>query len=64
MKVIASNTSSRLMTQLAQRLNLGRILEGTFGTGAMTAGYKRATPKTGWTTEQLLAMSAAKSFYN
>mgnify|MGYP001038399534 CR=1 FL=1 len=64
MKATASNTSNRLMTQLAQRLNLGRILEGTYGTGAMTAGYQREARKASWTTEQLLAMSAAKSFYN
>ncbi|MGB3769398.1 MAG: hypothetical protein WA947_22800 [Phormidesmis sp.] len=64
MKATASSTSNRLMTQLAQRLNLGRILEGTYGTGVMTAGYRREAPKTSWTTEQLLAMSAAKSFYN
>ncbi len=44
MKATASNTSNRLMTQLAQRLNLGRILEGTYGTGAMTAGYQREAP--------------------
>lgn len=64
MKATVSNTHNSLITQLAQRLNLARILEGTYGTGAMTAGYKRETPKTSWTTEQLLAMSAAKSFYN
>ena len=64
MKATASNSSSRLITELAQRLNLGRVLEGTYGIGALSAGYKRAARKSGWTTEQLLAMSAAKSFYN
>lgn len=64
MESTASNTSHRLMKQLAQRLNLSRVLEGTYGIGVMTADYKRAAYKTGWTTEQLLSMSAAKSFYN
>ena len=64
MRTTANSPSNRFMAQLAQRLNLGRILEETYGMGAMTAGYKRETPQASWTTEQLLVMSTAKSFYN
>ncbi len=64
MKATTSTNSAYTIAQLAQRLNLGRVFEGTYGSGAMTAGYKRETKKAGWTTDQLLAMSAAKSFYN
>jgi len=56
--------SAYTITQLAQRLNLGKVLEGTYGAGAMTEGYKRAAKKASWTTDQLLTLSAAKSFYN
>lgn len=64
MKTTAVNNSAYTITQLAQRLNLGRVLEGAYGAGVMTAGYKRAAKKDSWSTNQLLAMSAAKSFYN
>ena len=63
MKIAASNTTYSVISQLAQRLNLGRILEGTYGAGVM-GNDSQKTQKAGWTTEQLLAMSAAKSFYN
>ncbi len=64
MKATTCNASAYTIAQLAQRLNLGKILEGTYGAGVMTANYQRASKKAGWTTEQLLTMSAAKSFYN
>jgi len=64
MEFTASNISRQTLTQLAHRLSLGKVLEGAYGAGVMTAHYKRAARKTEWTTEQLLAMSAAKSFYN
>ena len=64
MKATASNTSRRTMTQLAQRLHLGRVLESCFGSGVMTAGYKRQSHKTGWTVAQLVSFAEAKSFYN
>ena len=64
MKATASIQSAYTITRLAHRLNLGRVLEGTYGVGAMTAGYKREAKKAGWTTDQLLTMSAGKSFYN
>lgn len=64
MKATTAHPSAYTIAQISQRLSLGRILEGTYGVGAMTEGYKREAKKAGWTTEQLLAMSAAKSFYN
>lgn len=64
MKAIASNTSRYTFTQLCQRLSLGRILGDAYGTGAMTADYKRKAVTPGWTTEQLLALSKAKSLYH
>ena len=64
MKAITATQSAYTIAQLAQRLNLGRVLEGAYGAGVMTEGYKREAKKAGWTTSQLLAMSAAKSFYN
>jgi len=64
MKTTTTTHSAYLIAQLAQRLNLGRILEGAYGAGVMTAGYKRAAKKAGWTKDQLLRMSAAKSLYN
>lgn len=64
MKTTTTTHSAYTIAQLAQRLNLGRVLEGAYGAGAMTADYKREVKKAGWTTDQLLTMSAAKSFYN
>ncbi|MGB3574334.1 MAG: hypothetical protein WBA01_20040 [Phormidesmis sp.] len=64
MKSTTTQNSCHILTQLANRLFLGRTFEGSYGAGIMTAGYKRATGKTGWSTRQLLAMSDAKSFYN
>jgi len=64
MKATTANNSAYTITQLAQRLNLGRVFEGTYGAGTMTEGYKREAKKAGWTADQLLTMSAAKSFYN
>ena len=64
MKATASNTSRYTFTQLCQRLSLGRILGDTFGNGAMTGDYKQKATKPGWTAEQLVALSEAKSFYN
>ncbi len=64
MKATPSIQSAYTLTQLAHRLNLGKVLEGSYGAGTMTASYKREAKKAGWTTDQLLTMSAAKSFYN
>lgn len=64
MKPTASNTSRQALTALSHRLHLARANESAYGAGIMTADYKRKARTTGWTTEQLLAMSAAKSFYN
>jgi len=64
MKTTTANNSAYTVSQLAQRLNLGRVFEGTYGAGTMTEGYKRAEKKASWTANQLLTMSAAKSFYN
>lgn len=64
MKAITHTQSAYTLTQLAHRLHLSRVLEGSYGAGIMTAGYKRAAKKAGWTTEQLSKMSAAKSFYS
>ena len=64
MKTSTANNFTRTITELAQRLSLGRIMEGAYGAGAMTEGYKREANKAGWSTEQLLTMSTAKSFYN
>lgn len=64
MKNTAGNTSRRTFTQIAQRLSIGKALEGAYGAGVMSADDKRAAHKAGWTTQQLLAMSLAKSFYN
>ena len=59
MKPTASNTSRQMLTQLAQRLSLAKTLESAFGAGIMTADYKRSARQSGWTTEQLIAMSEA-----
>ncbi len=64
MKATTTTQSAHTITQLAQRLNLGRVLEECYGAGVMTEGYKRAAKNPGWTTNQLLTMSTAKSFYN
>lgn len=64
MKTTTTINSAYTLTQLAQRLNLGKVLEGAYGAGAMTEGYKQEAEKAGWTTDQLLTLSAAKSFYN
>ncbi|MGB3300328.1 MAG: hypothetical protein WBA76_18855 [Phormidesmis sp.] len=64
MKSTASHTSYQAIVNLAHRLHLARTQESAYGAGIMTADYKRKDRKAGWTTEQLLAMSAAKSFYN
>lgn len=64
MKTITHTQSAYTITQLAHRLNLGRVLEGAYGMGTMTAGYKREAKKAGWTTDQLVTMSAGKSLYN
>ena len=48
----------------AQLVSLSRALENAYGGGVMTADPKREANRSGWTTQQLLAMSAAKSFYN
>lgn len=47
-----------------QLVSLGRALENAYGGGIMTADQNRETHGNGWTTQQLLAMSAAKSLYN
>ena len=41
-----------------------RILDNIFGNGLMTGDYKQETIKSGWTAEQSVVMSEAKSFYN
>ncbi len=64
MKPTASKTSRRALTQLANRLFLGRTFEDSYGAGIMTADYTRAAHTPGWTARQLLSLSAAKSFYN
>lgn len=64
MKATTANQSTYTVTQLAARLNLSSVLEGAYGLGTMTAGRKQSAKKAGWTQEQLIAMSAAKSFYN
>lgn len=64
MKTTASNLSRRDFSQLIRAFDLGKTLEATYGAGAMTADYRRAPKTSIWTTQQLLAFSAAKSFYN
>ncbi|MEL7227103.1 MAG: hypothetical protein AAF810_23875 [Cyanobacteria bacterium P01_D01_bin.36] len=59
-----ANTANNIIAQLAQRLNIARVFEGTYGAGAMTADYKRSGQKASWTSEQLVKMSEAKSSYN
>lgn len=59
MKAIASNTSRQMLREIAQRLSLARILEGSLGAGVMTVDYKRAARQPGWTAEQLVVMSNA-----
>ncbi|MGC1308716.1 MAG: hypothetical protein WA885_15935 [Phormidesmis sp.] len=58
------STSRRSSAQRAHLLHLGRLLEGAYGAGVMSTDQKREAKRTGWTTQQLLNMSAAKSFYN
>ena len=64
MKPFASNLSRRDFSQLVRAFELGKALEGLFGAGVMTSDYRRAPKETGWTTQQLLTLSSAKSFYN
>ncbi|MEL6159543.1 MAG: hypothetical protein AAFQ40_04680 [Cyanobacteria bacterium J06623_5] len=61
MKPTASNLSHSEFIKCLYAFELGKILEATYGAGAMTADYRRAPRKAGWTTQQLLALSAAKS---
>lgn len=60
MKPTASNTSRQMLTVLAQRLSLAKILESAVGAGVMTENYKRSARKAGWISEQLVAMSNAQ----
>lgn len=64
MKLSAANLSVRDFFQLVRAFNLGKTLEATYGAGAMTADYRRAPKPAGWTLQQLLTLSTAKSFYN
>lgn len=64
MKPNASHTSRRDLTELSRRLHMGRVMEGAHGAGAMTADHQKAHARSGWTLEQLLQMSEAKSMYN
>lgn len=64
MKPQPSYTSQRDLTDLSQRLHLGRTLESAYGAGTMSPDHKRANSRSGWTLEQLLQMSEAKSMYN
>ena len=54
-----NRTSNR---QTAQLLQLSYSLENALGAGVITS--PRQADKLGWTTAQLLTMSAAKSLYN
>ena len=64
MKPFASNLSRRDFSQLIRAFDLAKTLEGTYGAGIMTSDYRRVPKETGWTTQQLLTLSSAKSFYN
>lgn len=64
MKPTGNNPSRRQLTEISRRLHLGRVFEEAYGAGVMTDDYKRAPSRAGWTTEQLIAMSEAKSLYN
>lgn len=64
MKPQPSNTSARDLTELSRRLHLGRTLESAYGAGVMTPNHSQNPARTGWTLEQLLQMSEAKSMYN
>lgn len=43
-------------------LSLGKILQDSYGVSIVTAKSKDSSRRTGWTTEQLLAMANAKSY--
>ncbi|MEM6839080.1 MAG: hypothetical protein AAF609_19795 [Cyanobacteria bacterium P01_C01_bin.120] len=64
MKPTGNKPSPRQLTDISRRLHLGRVFEEAYGAGVMTADYKRAPSRAGWTLEQLIAMSEAKSLYN
>ena len=64
MKPTAANLSRSDFSQLVRAFDLGKTLEATFGIGAMTESYYSAPQAPGWTTQQLLTLSNAKSFYN
>ncbi|MGD1896224.1 MAG: hypothetical protein ACFB16_04635 [Phormidesmis sp.] len=64
MKSTTIKTSRRMLTQLQQRLQLAKTLEGTYGADVTSAHYQEADCRAGWSTQQLLALSAAKSLYN
>lgn len=59
MKPTSSNTSRQMLTSLAQRLSLARILESSMGAGVMTADYKRSARQAGWSAQQLVTLSNA-----
>lgn len=64
MKSNASNTTHCMFHQLCQRVALSRTLGDAYGAGIMSHQHKRETHRAGWTTEQLLTMANAKSWYN
>lgn len=55
-----SRQSSRWTSE--QFVRLGQNLEATYGAGVMSENQERSANGLGWTREQLLKMSAARSF--
>ncbi len=55
-------TNARASRQTAHLIHLSRSLESAFGSGEMTPQHR--ANGLGWTTEQLLNLSAAKSLFN
>lgn len=62
MKNTIKTNARSASSQTAQLIHLSHSLEGAFGVGAMTP--QRRANGLGWTTEQLLTLSAAKSLFN
>ena len=64
MKLTVSNSSRQATTDLSHLLRLATVLESAYGAGVIKKSHKQDMSEAGWTTQQLLSMSSAKSFYN
>ena len=64
MKLTTDNDSDQTDAKLSYLLRLATVLESAYGAGVIAQSPKQDTAEAGWTAEQFLSMSSAKSFYN